>query len=56
MADSKGVKVDWSSVTEIALGVLFAGIVLVALAGLFHNWLAAQGEEITGVGADQKKG
>lgn len=45
-------KIEWGTVGEIFLGVLFAGIVLVALNGLFGGWLAKHGMDIHGLGTD----
>ncbi len=53
MADSK--KMDGMNILEIGVGV-FAGVLLAGiLLSMTHNWLAAHGEDIHGVGAAQKK-
>lgn len=41
-------KIEWSTVFEISIGVLIAGLLLVAINGLFGKWLQAQGAKIHG--------
>ncbi len=47
-------KIEWSTVGEIFIGVVLAGVVLIALNGLFGGWLAKHGMDIHGADSTGK--
>jgi len=45
-------KIEWSTVVEVGLGILIAGVVLIAVHNLFGGWVASHGSKITGKSPD----